>query len=290
MSVGIVQERLKSYGCKSAQEEDHALREISQEIILAALGRTDFFVHAGFHGGTCLRIFHGLNRFSEDMDFALRTSDAGFQLAPYLPQVRDELAAFGYAIEIEDRSQSGQVVRKAFLKDQSLGSLLKLAYLPGSGALRKLRIKLEVDTNPPAGATYEMPILDYPFPAAVCIFDQPSLFAGKMHALLCRDYLKGRDWYDFIWYTARHTQINHALLTAALNQQGPWAGRAITTDDVWCVAALMEVIETIDWRKAALDVERFLKPVELPSLALWSREFFLAQCHKLRGSSGKPGR
>ena len=198
-----------------------------------------------------------------------------------LQQVRDELVAFGYAIEIEDRSQSGQVVRKAFLKDQSLGSLLKLAYLPGSGPMRKLRIKLEVDTNRPAGAGYEMPILDYPFPAAVRIFDQPSLFAGKMHALLCRDYLKGRDWYDFIWYTARRTQINHALLSAALDQQGPWAGTAITTDHAWCVAELMEVIETIDWRKAALDVERFLRPIELPSLALWSREFFLAQCHKL---------
>ena len=147
--------------------------------------------------------------------------------------------------------------------------------------MRKLRIKLEVDTNPPAGATYLMPILDYPFPAAVRVFDLPSLFAGKMHALLCRDYLKGRDWYDFIWYTARHTPVNHALLSAALNQQGPWAGTTPLTDNKWCIAALTAVIETIDWGKATQDVERLVKPIELPSLALWSREFFLAQCHKL---------
>ncbi len=281
MSVEIIQERLATYGCASAQEEEQALREISQEIILAALGRTDFFNDAGFQGGTCLRIFHGLNRFSEDLDFALRIPDSHFQLTPYLQQVRDELVAYGYALEIEDRSRSGQTVRKAFLKDQSLGSLLTLAYQPRTGPMRKLRIKLEVDTNPPAGATYLMPILDYPFPAAVRVFDLPSLFAGKMHALLCRDYLKGRDWYDFIWYTARHTPVNHALLSAALNQQGTWAGKTPSTDNTWCIAALTAVIETVDWRKATQDVERFLKPIELPSLALWSREFFLAQCHKL---------
>lgn len=281
MSVEIIQERLATYGCSSAQEEEQALREISQEIILAALGRTDFFNDAGFQGGTCLRIFHGLNRFSEDLDFALRIPDSHFQLTPYLQQVRDELVAYGYALEIEDRSRSGQTVRKAFLKDQSLGSLLTLAYQPRTGPMRKLRIKLEVDTNPPAGATYLMPILDYPFPAAVRVFDLPSLFAGKMHALLCRDYLKGRDWYDFIWYTARHTPVNHALLSAALNQQGAWAGKTPSTDKKWCIAALTTVIETIDWRKATQDVERFLKPIELPSLTVWSREFFLAQCHKL---------
>lgn len=281
MSVEIIQERLATYGCASAQEEEQALREISQEIILAALGRTDFFNDAGFQGGTCLRIFHGLNRFSEDLEFALRIPDPHFHLTPYLQQVRDELVAYGYALEIEDRSRSGQTVRKAFLKDQSQGSLLTLAYQPRTGPMRKLRIKLEVDTNPPAGATYLMPILDYPFPAAVRVFDLPSLFAGKMHALLCRDYLKGRDWYDFIWYTARHTPLNHALLSAALNQQGPWAGKTPSTDSKWCIAALTAVIESIDWRKATQDVERFLKPIELPSLALWSREFFLAQCQKL---------
>ena len=281
MSVDIVQERLASYKCASALEEEQALREISQEIILAGLGRTDFFSKAGFQGGTCLRIFHSLNRFSEDLDFALRSSDSSFKLVPYLEQLCDELTAYGYTIEIDDRSKSDQTVQKAFLKDQSLGTLLSLNYPTRSGPMRKLRIKLEVDTNPPAGASYDMPILDYPFPSAVRVFDLPSLFAGKTHALLCRRYLKGRDWYDFVWYTARRTPINHALLSAALDQHGPWKGTHPATDDAWCVAALTTAIEAVDWEQARNDVKRFLKPHELPLLDLWTTKFFMAQCRKL---------
>jgi predicted nucleotidyltransferase component of viral defense system len=268
-------------------EEEQALREITQEIVLAALGRTDFFGQAGFHGGTCLRIIHGLNRFSEDLDFALNKPDPSFTLLPYLNPVCEELAAYGYTFEIEDRSKGGQVVRKAFLKDDSIGKILRLDYRPSHGPLRKLRIKIEVDTRPPDGATYEMPVLDYPFPAAVRVFDLPSLFAGKMHALLCRGYVKGRDWYDFIWYTAHRTPINHPFLSAALRQQGPWKNSNIETDDAWCVDCLEKVIEELDIEKAREDVRRFLKPIELPSLKLWTRDFFHNQCRKLRhGSAG----
>jgi predicted nucleotidyltransferase component of viral defense system len=283
MSVEIIQERLESYGCASALEEEQALREITQEIILAGLGRTDFFGQAGLQGGTCLRIFHSLNRFSEDMDFALRTPDSSFELRPHLDQVRVELTAYGYNLEIDDRSKAGQTVRQAFVKDDSLGKLLRLGYRPQTGPLRKLRVKLEVDTNPPVGAAYEMPVLDYPFPSAVRVFDLPSLFAGKIHALLCRDYLKGRDWYDFIWYTARRTPINHALLSAALDQQGPLAGKRPQTDNAWCVDQLGAAIEALDVNQAREDVRRFLKPRELPSLELWTREFFMRQCRKLQG-------
>jgi hypothetical protein len=128
-----------------------------------------------------------------------------------------------------------------------------------------------------------MPILDYPFPSAVRVFDLPSLFAGKLHALLCRSYLKGRDWYDFIWYTARRTPINHDLLSAALDQQGPWKGQAPETDDAWCVEQLSAMIEEVEWKQARRDVQRFLKPHDLPSLELWTREYFLQQCAKLGG-------
>lgn len=280
MSVEIIQERLNAYRCTTEIEEEQALREISQEIVLAALGRTDFFDIAGFHGGTCLRIFHSLNRFSEDLDFALRTPDPGFLLGPYLGQIREEMDSFGYRIEIDDRSQLDQAVRKAFLKDDSVGKFLRLDYRPRNGPLRKLRIKVEVDTNPPAGATYRMPILDYPFPSAVRVFDLPSLFAGKVHALLCRNYLKGRDWYDFIWYTARGTPINHALLSDALHQLGPWTGRRPKTDAAWCARELRNLIEKTDFSKAGEDVRRFVKPRELPSLGLWKKDFFLQQCRK----------
>ena len=285
MSVEIIQERLAAYRCRSTLEEEQALREITQEILLAGLGRTDFFSQAGFQGGTCLRIFHSLNRFSEDMDFALAAPNPSFELRPYLDQLRRELSVYGYELEINDRSRAGATVRKAFVKDDSLGKLLQLDYRPRTGPMRKLRIKLEVDTNPPSGASHDMPVLDFPFPAAVRIFDLPSLFAGKLHALLCRSYLKGRDWYDFIWYTARRTPINHELLSAALNQQGPWQGQATKTDDAWCIEQLRAMIAKTDWMQARRDVQRFVRPHELPSLKLWTREYFLQQCAKLSESS-----
>lgn len=288
MSVAMVQSRLATYACASALEEAQALREITQDIVLAALGRTDFFGRAGFHGGTCLRIFHGLNRFSEDLDFALDAPDPSFNLLPYLDRVCAELVAYGYALEIEDRSKGAQTVRKAFLKDDSMGKILLLGYRPSSGPLRKLRIKLEVDTRPPVGATYEMPVLDYPFPSAVRVFDLPSLFAGKMHALLCRGYLKGRDWYDFIWYSSHRVAINHTLLSSALDQQGPWAGSGVETNDNWCQEHLTQVIESLEVKQAREDVRRFLRPNELPSLELWTRDFFLQQCRKLGSLKAKP--
>ena len=281
MSVRIIQERLAAYECQSALEEEQALREITQDVILAGLGRTDFFGYAGFHGGTCLRIFHSLNRFSEDMDFALCEPDKAFSLRPYLDQVRLELDAYGYQLEVDDRSKAGRTVRQAFLKDDSVGKLLHLNYRSRTGPMRKLRIKLEVDSNPPNGASYEMPVLDFPFPSAVRVHDLSSLFAGKIHALLCRNYLKGRDWYDFIWYTARNTPINHGLLSAAMDQQGPWQGQRPKTDNAWCVEQLRSAIEGLDCQQARRDVQRFVKPHELPSLDLWTRDYFLNQCRKI---------
>ena len=281
MSVRMIQDRLNGYACRSTLEEEQALREITQEIVLAGLGRTDFFQHAAFQGGTCLRIFHGLNRFSEDLDFALQTPDAEFALRPYLDALTKELTAYGYVLEMDDRSKANQALRMAFLKDDSVGKLLELACRPTVGPSRKLRIKLEVDANPPVGATFETTYLDFPFPSAVRVFDPPSLFAGKVHALLCREYLKGRDWYDFIWYTSRRTPVNYELLAAALMQLGPWQGQDLDIDRDWCVEQLRAKIEETDWPQARGDVRRFLKPDELPSLELWGKEFFLGQTEKL---------
>ena len=280
MSVRMIQDRLDGYDCRSTLEEEQSLREITQEIVLAALGRTDFFQKAGFQGGTCLRIFHGLNRSSEDLDFALKTPDSTFGLRPYLDVLAKELTAYGYGLEIDDRSRADRAARTAFLKDDSLGHLLRLDYRPARGPWRKLRVKLEVDANPPGGAAVETKYLDFPFPSAVCVFDPPSLFAGKLHALLCREYLKGRDWYDFIWYTARRTRVNHELLASALAQMGPWKGQQLDIDRDWCLTQLRDTIEATDWTRTRQDVRRFVKPNEAPSLDLWSREFFLAQCDK----------
>ncbi len=283
MSVRMIQDRLAEYGCRSTLEEEQALREITQEVVLAALGRTDFYTQAAFQGSTCLRIFHALPRFSEDLDFALATSNSSFQLGPYLEAVSAELTAYGYALEIDERDKIG-VLRMGFLKDDSLGGLLRLGYRPSTGPLRKIRIKLEVDTHPLGGARYDMPIMDFPFAAAVRVFDPPSLLAGKIHALLCRPYTKGRDWYDFIWYAARKIAINHDLLGSALNQLGPWAGQGVVTNDAWCGRELEAAIVRLDIEHAREDVRRFIKAAEVRSLDLWSRDFLLAQSRKITGS------
>ena len=283
MSVRALQERLAGYGCRSQMEEEQALREITQEVILAGLARTDFFRYAGFQGGTCLRMLHGLNRFSEDLDFALEAPMAAFALGPYLRQVQTELLAYGYRVEIDDRSRLGAPVQQAFLKDDSLGQLLRLEYRPGTGPLRKIRVKIEVDTHPPAGAAYTTALLDFPFLAAIRAFDLPSLFAGKMHALLCRRYVKGRDWYDFLWYAARRQTLNHALLSAALAQTGPWQGRGVQSDDRWCRERIEERVQQIDWARTREDARPFLAAREWPSLELWTADLFRDQARRIWG-------
>jgi predicted nucleotidyltransferase component of viral defense system len=282
MSIRLIQDRLDSYNCTSSIEEEHAIREITQEMALAALGRTNFFKHAVFQGGTCLRIFYGMNRFSEDMDFILKKTNSDFTLQPHLQAVSDELKAYGYDIEIADRSSVDTAIRKAFLKDDSLGKVLQLQYADTSGPHKKIRIKFEIDTNPPSGSGMEIKYVDFPFISSVTIQDKPSLFAGKLHALLCREYVKGRDWYDFLWYTSQDIGINYDFLSSALRQQGPWKNENIRVDLKWCLEHLEKKVSSVDWTEAREDVRRFVKVTEQPSLELWSRELFLSQVKKIK--------
>jgi predicted nucleotidyltransferase component of viral defense system len=281
MSVKIIQQRLSDYKCKTDIEEQQAIREITQELVLAALGRGDFFKHALFQGGTCLRIFYGLNRFSEDMDFILRDVDPDFKLKDHIKHLTDELTAYGYNIQISDRKQVDTRVKKAFLKDDSLGKLIEFQHASKAGLMAKIRIKLEVDTNPPQGSGYELKFLDFPFVSAVAVQDRPSLFAGKIHALLCREYVKGRDWYDFIWYTSNRSSINFDFLTSAINQFGPWQNRNIDVDKTWTLKKLEEKIVSLDWKLASEDVQRFIRSSDQPTLSLWSKELFLGQLKKI---------
>jgi hypothetical protein len=282
MSIKMIQDRLDSYGCRTELEEEHAIREITQEVILAALGRTDFFKLAAFQGGTCLRIFYGLNRFSEDMDFILKRQDGSFRLEPHLKAVSDELLAYGYNIEIADRSNTDIAVQKAFLKDDSIGKVVRLSRSGGTGPLRKIRIRIEIDANPPDGSKFEVKYVDFPFVSSVTVQDKGSLFAGKAHALLCREYIKGRDWYDFLWYTSRGSPINCRFLASAIDQQGPWQGRNIQINLNWCKEQLRNKIISIDWTAAKEDVRRFVKTSELPSIDLWCTDLFLAQLEKMK--------
>ncbi len=281
MSIQIIQTKLDSYNCNSNIEEEHAVREITQEVILAALGRTDFFKYTAFQGGTCLRIFYSLDRFSEDIDFLLIKPNNKFQLEPYLKIISDELSAYGYNIEIGERSDKERTVKKAFLKDDSLIKILQLNHRTGNGRVKKIKIKLEIDTNPPAEGGTEIKYIDFPFTSSVVIQDKSTLFAGKVHALLCREYLKGRDWYDFIWYISQGIEVNYNFLSSALDQQGPWKNQSIVVDRNWCQTELEKKITAINWKSAAKDVHRFVRSNQQPSLDLWCKDLFLAQLLKL---------
>ena len=282
MSIKLIQERLNSYNCKSELEEEHVIREITQEVALAALSRTDFFKYGVFQGGTCLRIFYGLNRFSEDLDFILKEPNQEFNLQPHLQSLSEELLAYGYKVDITDRSKTDIAVKKAFIKDDSIGKVLQLNHAGKTGPFRKIRIKLEVDTNPPLGSRTEIKYLDFPFVSSVTVQDKPSLFAGKLHALLCREYIKGRDWYDFLWYTSQGITVNYEFLASALKQQGTWKDQIINVNLEWCMAQLEKTIKSINWKATAEDVRRFVRVAEQPSVDLWSKEFFLAQLEKLK--------
>jgi predicted nucleotidyltransferase component of viral defense system len=281
MSVKIIQERLDSRKPGSVQEENMALREITQEVALHALYNTDFYKSAALHGGTCLRIFHALNRFSEDLDFALLKPDPAFDLGRYKDHIRNEFEAFGYHVDIIDKTRLPGAMRSLFIKQDSLGKMLNLRYSGRSGRPKSIKIKLEVDTHPPAGAEFENRYGDFPLNYAVTVYTLSSLMAGKIHALLTRPYTKGRDWYDFLWHIGRGTKINFRLLENAIHQTGPWADRNIHVDESWLADQMREKIEKTDWEYARNDIRRFLPPYELKSLELWNRDFFLRRLDKL---------
>jgi hypothetical protein len=141
-----------------------------------------------------------------------------------------------------------------------------------------------VDINPPAGSYFETHYLNFPTMTALTTQDMPSAFASKTHALLCRSYTKGRDWYDFLWYVNRNIQPNLGLLTNAVEQVGPWEGLSISATPKWLIEKMRERILTIDWASAKRDVQRFLSAREQASLKLWNADFFLYHADKLENS------
>jgi len=278
--IGLIKNRLAEYKVSSPIEEENALKEIVQEIILFALWQADFFEVAAFQGGTSLRILHGLARFSEDIDFILLEPDPEFSWQPYLDKLAETCQEFGIEPEALDKIRMDRNVKAALIKDNSIANQLNLSFMNNNKG-QKLKIKLEIDCNPPAGSGFEYTYLDFPVDFEVGHQDMSSNFALKTHALLCRPYLKGRDWYDFNWYIAQGVIPNLLLLQNALIQYGPWKGKDLDVDREWLVKALTEKIASINWKDAAEDVERFLKPVEQKSLKLWSENFYMSKLNKL---------
>ncbi|OGT46341.1 MAG: hypothetical protein A3E82_08875 [Gammaproteobacteria bacterium RIFCSPHIGHO2_12_FULL_38_11] len=281
MSVEIIQQKLLAYECQTVLDQENALKEIAQEIALMALSRSGFFRVAAFQGGTCLRILYGLERFSEDLDFVLDKPDTSFNWDIYIKSMRDEFRVYGYTLEVTSKAKVDKPVRTAFLKADSEGGLLIIKDARTNRP--KLQIKLEIDTNPPKGSSYELKYLDFPLPYSVQTQDLPSLFASKCHALLCRNHIKGRDWYDFLWYVSRNTLINFSLLSSAIKQAGPWAGKHEIVSPEWLIKELRLKINSIDWDVAKKDVSRFLRPRELSTLDLWAKDFFESRVDKLSG-------
>lgn len=279
MSIELIQQRLLNYQCQTVLEQENALKEIAQEIALMALSRAGFFRVAAFQGGTCLRILYGLERFSEDLDFVLEKPDKKFDWELYIKGMQEEFSAYGYILEVSNKTKLEKALRVAFLKADSIGGLLLLKDARSNRP--KIQIKLEIDANPPEGSNYELKYLDFPLAFSVQTQDLPSLFAGKAHALLCRDYVKGRDWYDFLWYVSRQVKVNFKLLSHALKQAGPWKGKDQKVTKEWFLRAMKVKIRQINWQEVKQDIARFLQPRELPSLALWSEAFFLSRLAKL---------
>ncbi|NLE65857.1 MAG: nucleotidyl transferase AbiEii/AbiGii toxin family protein [Lentisphaerae bacterium] len=278
----VLSAKLREYGPQNAIEQDNVLQELMQHYVLASLSRAGLFRDAIFHGGTCLRIVNGMNRFSEDLDFLLKRPDPSFRWQGYLEAVRKDCVQEGITFEVQDKADATSAVRKAFLKTDPIGKPLTLELPFERYHARKLRIKLEIDTNPPAGSVFTTSYITFPVTAPLTTQSLESSFALKLHALLCRSYVKGRDWHDFVWYVARKVRPDLALLEHAIEQQGPWAGQRTRLTWPWLMANLRIVIERIDWAVARQDVQRFLPLREREALSLWDETFFKYHMQALR--------
>lgn len=279
--IEIIQQKLDTYHVSNPVEEEQATKEIMQEIALYGLWRAGFFEVAAFQGGTSLRILHGLPRFSEDLDFMLQTPDPAFDWSGYLDKLLECFEEYGLQSEALPKGSMERAVRTAVLKNNSFVNQLNLQFYKGH-ADRKITIKLEVDANPPADSGLDYAYLDFPTDFEVCHQDLPSNFALKIHALLCRPYLKGRDWYDFNWYIRKDVSPNLPHLQCALVQYGPWEGQDdLIIDKSWLREELQKKIDSIEWKEAAADVAPFLKLGEQESLKLWEARFFSAKLKQL---------
>lgn len=275
----VIDQMLKNYPVENIYDRKNAMKEIMQEIILCGLSRADFFKKAAFYGGTALRIFHGLDRFSEDLDFSLETGELDFDLASYFPVLEKEVRSFGLNVEIQEKKKTKEsTIRSAFLKGSTKEHLL-LFYADEKAAgnvsrNEAVRIKLEVDVDPPAFATFEHKYRLLPVPYEVKMYDMPSLFAGKIHAVICRAWqnrVKGRDLYDYVFYLSRGAAVNQKHLRERLIDS-----RYIAADADCSLnqikKMLAERFERIDYAQARRDVEPFIRDISV--LDIWNADFF----------------
>jgi len=275
---------LEKYDLSTADKTYEALREILQEIVLLGLSRAGFFDHALFYGGTALRILHGLDRFSEDLDFSLIAPNENFDLSVYADAVIEALHSFGFEVTIQMKNTESNI-KSAFLKGNTSQHLLNIEapddIVKTFGQGRLVKIKFEVDTQPPLDFESEKKTLLVPSPFTINTMTLPSLFAGKMHAILCRNWStrpKGRDWYDLVWYIAHEYELDLGHLNARLQQNCTWfQNKGIVLkkeiDKEYLLELLQLRIKDLDISMAKRDVEVFLSDKSV--LDFWSKEFFM---------------
>lgn len=272
----VLQQMLSRYLTNTTEEKKNALKEILQEIVLCGLSRAGFFKKAAFYGGTALRIFYGLDRFSEDLDFSLIEPDNQFELKSYFSGVKAELSSLGLEFSIEEKEKTqASAIKSAFLKGNTKEHILRIY---GSdlniNSNEVIKIKFEIDTNPPPFATFENRYRLLPSPYQVKLYDAESLFAGKLHAVICRSWknrVKGRDLYDYVFYLAKNTSINFTHLKARLEESG-----AINPQAEFGLNELKELLlerfDSIDFEQAKKDVFPFIP--DKSKIEIWSKEFF----------------
>ena len=276
----VIEQMLSKYEIKNTNDKINALKEIIQEIVLSGLSRGGFFDEAAFYGGTALRVFYKLDRFSEDLDFALISPNKEFNLNKYFVFIEKELKAYGLNLEISSKQKNiDSNITSAFLKGDTLEHILK--FFPNeaehkyNSLLKDIKIKFEVDINPPKGATYEERYKLLPSPHQIKLYDKESLLAGKIHAILCRGWktrIKGRDLYDYVFFLANETSVNIELIKNKLIDS-KYIEKDISFDVNTLKELLIKKFNEIDYNQAKEDVIPFIPNVD--NLKIWSKEFFI---------------
>lgn len=284
----ILEQMVEEYNPKNNEEKKNAIKEVMQEIVLCGLSKAGFFNVAAFYGGTALRIFYELDRFSEDLDFALLVKNKDFDLTEYFPLLKQTVKSFGLNVDIQMKNKTKDShIQSAFLKGDTIEHFL-LFYpddlVNGINREEKVKIKFEIDTNPPGFATYETKFRLLPTPYSVKIYDEASLFSGKIHAVICRFWksrVKGRDLYDYVFYLSRKTKFNRIHLREKLIDSNYIdKDKEITSKDVR--EMLINRFNEIDFHAAKEDVMPFIKEPNV--LDIWCKEFFIAITSDLRST------
>lgn len=282
----LVEEMIKQYNPETTEEVKAALKEILQSIVLVGLSRSGFFNKASFYGGTALRIFYGLNRYSEDLDFTLNEKDENFNFEQYFKTINEVALSYGLELEISYKTKKIDTpIESAFAKLNTYQTLIKLKV---NSNLKKylhkdelMKVKFEVDCYPSFGFNVESKWLDNPEYASVNVLDLPSLFAGKIHVILCRTYknnVKGRDYYDFLFFIRKRVKPNLEFLKNKLIETGKLTiNDEFNTDIV--KQMLINKIKTVDFAQIKNDAQKFIFKNE--NLDYFSRELFIDMIQKL---------